>query len=293
MIEKTPLEQLIEMNEQVRRTRKRPARRREPPKDVERFYRTQLRSLIRAIRREIDKEVMPEVRQNKADYTLDSVVTMDTWSDRIIALIAGISERFTSQAFEQQYDRLAARTVSMAEASSTRQFLESVNQAIGVDMGPILDQAGIRDYLQVASYQNAQLIKSVPQEFLKGIENAVIGGIRAGNAPSEIAKQIQKQTGIADRRAQLIARDQVAKMNGEITERRQRQSGIKFFRWSTSKDARVGDDHRAAAARDVGYGKGVYRWDQPPKEGIPGRATRPNCRCVAIPVFEWELPNAS
>ena len=114
--------------------------------------------------------------------------------------------------------------------------------------------------------------------------------MRAGQSPTQIANNIQEATGITRRRARGIARDQAAKLHGEITERRQRQAGIKYFRWVTSKDERVGTDHARAAARDVGYGPGVYRWDRPPKEGIPGRATRPNCRCTATPIFEWELP---
>ncbi len=291
-VKKKPLEQLQEMNEQAGKTRRRSASTpRDPTKDVERFYRAQLKSLVRMIKKEIEEGVIPVVKEEKAEYQADSVPTYDAWADRVIEAIRRISRRFVQGEFQEQYERLARRTVSMAEAETTDAFVKSVNKAVGVDIRPMLDEEGMREYVQAASWQNAQLIKSIPEEYLKRVETAVVGGIRGGDAPSKIARNIREATGITRRRAELIARDQTAKLTGEISERRQKQAGVKYFKWITSKDERVGDDHRRAARRDVGYGPGVYRWDNPPPEGVPGNSTRPNCRCTAKPVFEWELPN--
>lgn len=281
------------MNQRVSQTRKRSAKPRDPAEDVERFYRAQLKSLVRRLAKEIEEEVIPVVKQEKAEYQADSAVyTRDAWADNIINAIRAIASRFgPGGAFESQYERLAQRTVSMAESASTDAFLRSVNEAVGVDMSSMLDQEGMREYVQAASFQNAELIKSVPEEHLKRVETAVLGGVRGGDSPSRIARRIREATGVTRRRAELIARDQTSKLTSEITEKRQKQAGVKYFKWVTSKDARVGDDHRRAAERDVGYGPGVYRWDRPPPEGVPGNATRPACRCVAVPRFEWELPN--
>lgn len=292
--QQTPLEQLQAMNEQVGQTRKRSARPRDPTDRIEKFYRAQITSLVRLISKEVKEEIVPIIKEEKAQYrgSMDSVATMDGWADRIIEALNSLLAKYTGpqSVFQSQYERLAQRTVSMADAESTEAFVNSVNKAVGVDLNPVLDQEGMRDYIDAATWSNLQLIKSVPEEYFKRIENAVMGGVRGGDAPTKIAQNIQEATGISRRRAQLIARDQSAKLTGEITERRQRQAGVKYFRWVTSKDQRVGDDHRRAARRDVGYGPGVYRWDNPPKEGVPGNASRPNCRCTATPVFEFELP---
>jgi SPP1 gp7 family putative phage head morphogenesis protein len=291
MTTQSPLEQLTQATQGYQRKRSaQPVRTRNDP---ERFYRGQLRELIVAMRRDIEREVMPVVRQEKEAYrVMDSAYTRDSWSDRIIEAMDRLITKYTGDLFNAQYRRLAARTVSMADAESTQAFVKSVNKAVGVDLRPMLSSEGMRDYLDVAIADNVNLIKSVSDEYFKRIEQAVLGGVRGGDAPTTIARNIQEATGITFRRAKLIARDQSAKLAGEITERRQTQAGVKYFRWVTSKDERVGSDHRAAARRDVGYGPGVYRWDKPPKEGIPGRATRPNCRCTATPVFEFELPKA-
>ena len=293
--QQTPLEQLTEMNERVGKTRKKSARPRDPTAKIERYYRAQLRSLVRAMAKRVKEDVLPVVQEEKEAYrqsTGDSApnYTADAWSDRVINAIQAVAGEFISGIFAQQYERIARQTVSMAESETTEAFVKSVNEAVGVDMGPILDNEGMQDYVQAATRQNVGLIKSLPEEYFTGIEYAVLGGIRGGDAPSTIANKIQKQTGIHERKARTIARDQTSKLTGEITERRQRQAGIKHFQWITSKDERVGDDHRRAAKRDVGFGPGIYRWDKPPKEGVPGNSTRPNCRCTARPVFEWELP---
>lgn len=290
-VEQTPLEQLTEMNERVGKTRKKSAKPRDPTAKIERFYRNQLKKLVAEMNRRIMEEVMPVVRGEKAEYQVkDSVPTKDAWADNVIASLEKVSQDLTEGAFASQFERLAQRTVSMAEADTTDAFLKSVNEATGVDMSNMLDQEGLAEYVQSATYQNSKLIKNLSNDYISGIQTAVLGGVRGGDAPSKIAKKIQEKTGVQRRKAELIARDQTSKLTGEITERRQKQAGIRYFRWVTSKDERVGDDHKRAARRDVGYGPGVYRWDKPPQEGVPGNSTRPNCRCTATPVFEWELP---
>ena len=305
-VEKTPLEQLVEMNARVGKTRKRSARPRDPTAKVEKFYRAQLKSLVRAITKEVNEELVPVVKQEKSQYQVDRDYTADSWSDRILALLSSIDERFigAGSIFNQQYERLAQRTVSMAEAETTQAFVDSVNKAVGVDLNPVLDQEGMRDYLDVAIKDNVELIKSVGREHFERIERAVLGGVRNGDAPSTIARNIQEATGVSSRRAALIARDQSAKLTSEITERRQTQSGIKYYRAVTSNDSRVtgkpGGKYPNAkiscwgiARQDVGYGPGIYRWDKGAswggKTGLhPGRH-HINCRCTASPIFEWEI----
>jgi SPP1 gp7 family putative phage head morphogenesis protein len=289
----SPLEQLQAMTEQVGKTRRgTPRTRRDPAKRAEKAYKAQLRTLVQQLQKEIEGEVIPVVKEEKAAYQVKDY-TADAWADRIIEAIRRVARRFVGGELEEQYEKLAKQTVNRVQGEATEAFVKQVNEAVGVDITPMLDDSNMQDYLQAASHHNAQLIKSIPQKHLDRVEAAVLGGIRGGDAPSKISQRIRKATGITRRRAEEIARDQTAKITGEITERRQKQAGVSYFQWITSRDERVGDDHRRAARRDVGYGPGVYRWDKPPPEGVPGNSTRPNCRCTAKPVFEWELPNRS
>ena len=113
--------------------------------------------------------------------------------------------------------------------------------------------------------------------------------MRQGMRPSHIESQLVEQFGVSERNAKRIARDQHSKIQGEVSKLRQEASGIKYFRWLDADDSRVRPLHRRCANKDVGFGKGVYRWDQLPKNEkgqpiYPGSEI--NCRCVAVPVPE-------
>ena len=119
-------------------------------------------------------------------------------------------------------------------------------------------------YLEASVYDNTQLIKSIPDIYLDRVESIIMTNIRAGNRSSAIAKQLTEQFGIESRRAKFIARDQTEKINGDLNAKRQTSVGFEYFQWVTSKDQRVRDKHREIANKVTAYGKGVYRWDNPP-----------------------------
>jgi len=84
---------------------------------------------------------------------------------------------------------------------------------------------------------------------------------------------------VTDRRAMLIARDQISKHNGALTRARMQGAGIARYQWSSSKDERVRTSHSTLEGR-------VFSWDRPPPVGHPGEDIQ--CRCVALPVFDDE-----
>lgn len=248
----------------------------DPNDSVEADYRIQLNSLIRLVAKEVKTELMPEIKRLKPEYQADS------WIDDITRVIDNLVNRFTNQAMLEQFKRIARRTVSMQEAKSTASFVRSVNRAVGVDINYMMNQEGIQNLFELSVMENVDLIKSIPQKYFDDLRFIITDGMSKGYAPSKIAADIQKKTQATQKRAAFIARDQVAKINSDITRQRMKQTGAKLFRWSTSKDERVGSDHRKAANRITKYGKGIYTLKDGAPEGFPGNATRPNCRCTMI-----------
>ena len=87
---------------------------------------------------------------------------------------------------------------------------------------------------------------------------------------------MSERTDVSDSRAKLIARDQVAKLNGELTKERQTDLGVTGYIWRTVGDERVRDEH---ADNDGQF----FTWDSPPSTGAPGEDIQ--CRCWAEPVL--------
>ena len=265
------------MSEAIQNSQKKKTKKFKPvdPNDsIEADYRIQLNSLIRLMAKDVKTELMPEIKRLKPEYIADS------WVDDVMSVIDRIVDRFTNQAMFAQYQRIARRTISMQEAKSTASFVRSVNRAVGVDIKYMMNQEGIQNLFDLSVRENVDLIKSIPKKYFDDLRLIVSDGMSKGYAPSKIAADIQKRTQSTKKRAAFIARDQVAKINSDITKQRMKQTGAKYFRWVTSKDERVGSDHRKAANRITKYGKGVYTLKDGAPEGFPGNATRPNCRCT-------------
>lgn len=95
-------------------------------------------------------------------------------------------------------------------------------------------------------------------------------------------REIQRQYGMSKRHAKLIARDQTAKLNADITESQQRDAGVSKYEWSGVMDRRERKSHRELEGK-------IISWDNPPDVGN-GRKCHPGqdyqCRCCAIPVFD-------
>lgn len=85
--------------------------------------------------------------------------------------------------------------------------------------------------------------------------------------------------GTVEGRTAVIARDQIGKLNGRLTELRHRAMGVTSYRWRHSADSRVRPSHRRREGR-------LFSWNRPPSGGHPGEPVQ--CRCSAEAVVDIE-----
>jgi SPP1 gp7 family putative phage head morphogenesis protein len=97
-----------------------------------------------------------------------------------------------------------------------------------------------------------------------------------------LRERIEERFGVTESKADLLARDQTLKLNGQLTERLQVSAGIEEYFWTTSGDERVRESHAALDGTR-------QRWDEPPVVSDDGRSEHPGgdyqCRCTAFPVL--------
>ena len=166
---------------------------------------------------------------------------------------------------------------------------KAINQAIGVNVAlPGTDMSGNVD---AWAEENTALITNLAQSYLSKVTTAVNSGFRDGLSWRDISKNIQAETGVAKRRADLIARDQVATMNMQVTKQRAADLDIKQFVWRTMEDQRVrgnpsGRYPKANPSHYARNGK-TYNWSDGAgaRDKFPGLAI--NCRCFAANVIEF------
>ena len=130
------------------------------------------------------------------------------------------------------------------------------------------------------------LIKSIPKDTLSEMQGIVSQGFQTGATLTSIEKEIRNTYHVKRSSAKLLARDQIAKLNGELTKQQQTDAGVEEYIWSDSGDGRVRESHHALNGKR-------FRWDDPPVVTPPGKPVRRchpgqdyQCRCVALPVFD-------
>lgn len=172
-------------------------------------------------------------------------------------------------------------------------FNTSIRNAMGIDAQSILDQEVYGTIRDATINNNVGLIRGLSGEHFQKIKEAIIADAHGtgfvGDAKS-LAGRVQEIIGDTRTRASLIARDQTAKLNGQMLQARQEDAGITHYIWRTSGDSRVvgnptGLYPKVSNSRIHGNhyerdGK-LFAWNDPPPDGPPGFGI--NCRCISIP----------
>ena len=182
---------------------------------------------------------------------------------------------------------LRSKIESMAKLTrklSIREWKKAVKSTLGIDlMDDYYTGELYRTMMERWVEDNVALIKTIPQESLGRMRRSCWRLSERRNHRRPSSKQIQRTYSVDRRHAQLLARDQIAKLNGDITQQQQQDAGVVEYVWSTSGDSRVRPSHAALNHKR-------FRWDDPPVvDERPGGAVTPGkdyqCRCCALPVF--------
>lgn len=133
--------------------------------------------------------------------------------------------------------------------------------------------------------ENVGLISSIPEDTLEKMKDIVYDGFANGKTTTRMVREIQRAYSISRRRAELIARDQTAKLNGQIQKAQQQDAGITEYIWSDCGDEKVRRSHRELNGKK-------FSWDDPPRNS-DGRKCHPGqdfqCRCIGRPVFNRNI----
>lgn len=191
-------------------------------------------------------------------------------------------ERAGTQAIRAERSALVRAGANRARLSA--RLVVPPDQLLGINVAPSAAE------LQALAQQTRAalgLVTRIPQQQLDGYEQAIARQVVAGRRVEAIARDMQARLGIDDRHAELIARDQVGKLNGKITETTQQAAGVDRYVWRVTNDSRLRDSHDAV--RNT-----VHLWSQPPAGTGPyGEAAHPGeaiqCRCSAEPVIPADL----
>lgn len=155
-------------------------------------------------------------------------------------------------------------------------------QAEAIGLNPEGDDLFLAQRMRSFRAGNLRLIKSLCAEHVERVGKVLTAAGR-GTRVEEIARELQDATGATKARAQLLARDQVLRVNSQLTQDRHEAAGITRYTWSASRDVRVRRRHKELDGEVIDYDDPPVVDERTGRRAHAGQDFR--CRCVAIPVL--------
>lgn len=237
-------------------------------------YRRVLFDMLDEAEAYVGREVVPAVEAEHRDLRTkgigDRFETVFSAMRSFFSNLVGTATRLAGDIFRVEADR------------HTERFAATVKDAIGIDIGNVLRSANLEDAMSLVTRRNAALITSISTDLSNRIAQATYDNLQSGGSVKALRERLQTEYGFPRKRAQLIARDQTAKITSNLNRIRQEQAGVTAYKWSSSRDERVRTLHRQLDGTE-------HKWAEPgPAEqgGHPGEPIQ--CRCIARAVISLD-----
>ena len=264
------------------------------PRQIERSFAAEFQRLAKSFIRQIRETVIPglpaiETQARLEQGRADSSRT-DAWFDRVAPLLSALQIGATER--DATVNALAIDIGQKSSEWNNKEWQKILKRTVGV--GLLTAEPALRDQLRLFVQTNANLITKLQADKIAEIQGVIERGFAQGLRHTEVAKQVMEKANTTVSRARLIARDQVSKLNGRLTQMRQEEAGITKYIWQTAQDGdRVRATHRPMQGK-------LGRWDNASlyanasepdkwlaKSGISAVELHPGqdilCRCFAEP----------
>ena len=254
------------------------------PDTATREYGRHLVALVNDLERLTRERVvahLPELallaQHGKPKAVRDDMATIhDAWTDLFTHDFNWVRLEFGQAHTPAALKRMARMAGESVSVFNARQVAGSIGRVVEIDV--VANEPWLQTKLGEFVVQNTNLITSLEDTAMSQVQTMAMQGLTQGRRWEDIADDMHGRFDVARSRADLIARDQVGKLNCQLTELRQQDLGITQYIWRGVGDARERETHRENNDQ-------TFSWDDPPAEtGHPGEDVL--CRCYAEPVIE-------
>jgi len=222
----------------------------------------------------------------------------DAWPDDLELLINQLALNIDDTI--KDIESLALNIGQKTSEWNNTQWRKTMISVMGVDL--FTQEPWLVDQIKSFAKQNVGLIKDISTQTVANVNQVITDGFQRGMRIESIRKEILSKSKLepgrfkkSATRAKLIARDQVAKMNGQLTQLRQEEIGVGRYTWRSSYDERVRQSHKNMNGRicrwddaTVVLSRDGKRWIQ--RSSINGINKHPGqdyqCRCTPEPMLE-------
>jgi len=265
------------------------------PSGIERVYQAVLLRCVAGFQEEAVKILIPAYAE--ALYEFQSDIRQDAWPTDLKRAFSRLN--LALGALVGDSVKKVPPVAEQVVVHSRNRWRVWAAQVVGVNIfRPKGEAAWLNPMVQSWTGENSRLITSIATQYLDKVAQRSQDMVRSGTSPLAFAAELQAVYDLTRSRAKLIARTEIAKLNGQITQARQQRLGIEVYTWATARDERVRDSHAVLEGKEC-------RWDDPTVyrdsgdtewtrrarigafEGHPGEDFQ--CRCVSYADIETTL----
>lgn len=228
-----------------------------------------------------------QAKENEKKRSLQRWRNIDNTVIRLRRVINTIRQKLDRSIGMYQTKKKLNAIANTTRKLTIKEWKKAIGKTLGVNiLEDYFDGPFYAEMLDKWVKENVDLIATIPYDALDEMEKIVIRSYLDGKPITTIAKEIQRNYSVTKSHARLIARDQMGKLSSQVTKHQQLSCGVTKYKWRTTGDGRVRESHRKLNGK-------IFSWSDPPVVSTkPLRRCHPGedyqCRCVAIPVFEFE-----
>ena len=251
------------------------------PAAAELMYFRFLRKIIQLVHGRVEKIIIPLLDQPNQQDPGSTQGRTDALSGRVQRNLRRIEVEIGQLVVDVGVE---AELVTVAAAVS-RHSVTTVRRLTGIALNA--NDPAIGGMIPGFVRGNVGLIQRMATRQLREIKRTISAGATTGQSSASIASRLIGLRGIGERRAKLIARDQVLTLNANVTQARHQRIGITHYFWSNSNDEVVRGSEESDSMDHVSLDGLRFAYNNPPPDPRDGVTAHPgeriNCRCVAVP----------
>lgn len=272
-------------------------------KFLERQYSAMIMQYVSLFKKEFEDHVLSYLSQISLSAQSEGLTLRDSWDDTLEQLMTTFNIGLTKATNFNQLQNDLRIIASNVNQNNSEQLSQVIRKMFNIDL--LAHEPWLKSTMNSFVKEGVSLITNISQKTQNDLTGLIQRDIKLGKRFETIKKEIMGtnlKPGVFDKlstRAELIARDQVGKLNGQMSRMRQKDIGIEFYVWRTSGDERVRQSHAvldgkycswnddtvyADTLQDAIDGKWKKRNSIGAFIGQPGQDYQ--CRCYAEPVFD-------
>ena len=240
-----------------------------PNAGIRAWYRAVLRALVDDMAEKTKKRILRVYRKYQKQI-LPRPAAMDAnISSRAEAELRELQNQIEDE-FRKKARKIAEQFITRTQKYANSTTKDSVKGMLNDSAwaGFTVKKASISEsmvaVLKASLYENVALIKDLPEKYFNAVAGAVYRNIASGESSTAIEKALSYCGRIAQRRAELIARDQSQKAFEALSREHMKAAGITHFEWVATGGGLYPRELHHTHVSHGGLNHGIYSFDNPP-----------------------------